>query len=117
MDNKGSSLQQLGFAWFALVKDQVKLFQLESKLAQLSLTPLLISGAALFFIAITLWFSINVLICYGFYLGFHNILFSIIAIVVLNTLAACLAIFMLLKYKNRMRFEHTRAALKEYIEP
>jgi hypothetical protein len=114
--NKSSSLQQLGFAWFSLIKDQAKLFGLESKLAQLSLIPLLISVAALIFIAISFWLSVNALLCYGFYLWLHNILLSISALIAVNLLVASLAVLMILKYKNRMRFEHTRAALKEYLE-
>jgi len=112
----GSSLQQLGFAWFSLIKDQVKLFGLESKLAQISMVPLLISGVALFYIAITLWISIIALLGYGVFLWLHNVLFSLIAVLVLNIFAACLSFLFLLKYKNRMRFEHTRAALKEFLE-
>ncbi len=113
--DKNASLQQLGSAWIGIVKDQAKLFALESELAHLSLFPLLLSGLALALFTMSLWALILISAYYGTYLYTQNITWSLTAVVGLNLIVMILAFISIRKHQARMQFKHSRAALRELL--
>lgn len=114
MDNN-TSLQQLGFAWFSLIKDQAKLFALESELAHISLFPLLMSGLALALFSITLWITLLITLGYGIYVYQNNVWISLLTIFMLNGIAIGLAFIKIKRYQQRMKFARTRESLRELL--
>lgn len=113
--DRGSSLERLGSAWIAIIKDQAKLFALESELAQLSCFPLLLSGLALALFTMSLWALILISVYYGMYLYTQNTTWSLLTVIGLNLILMILAFVSIRKHQARMQFKHSRAALKELL--
>lgn len=88
------------------------LFKLESKLASLSIIPLLICSVMLIAISMSFWFSVLILIGYliTYFTGGYVIL-SIISVLILNLIFFLLAVKYISMYLYRMSFARTRAAL------
>jgi hypothetical protein len=116
MEEHNVSLQQLGTAWSSLIKDQAKLFSLESELAHRSLLPLFASWISFVLCMISLWAMTLVLGFYTLYLYTHDILISLLSIFGINVLLVTIALISVLRYKARMQFKHSRAALKELLK-
>ena len=103
----------LVFDQVMIFKTVVSIIKLETRLAMLSLYPLLLTGCLLFIVSITLWLSTMSLLGYCALLALEQPLFAILSVVLLNV-----CIFLgLLKYLHchlkNMSFEKTR----EYLLP
>ena len=94
---------------FKTIKALISLVVLESKLAGLSVYPLLVNVCMLFVALTSLWCSLMVLIAYLMVLLLDSYLITLIAIVLLNTII----LLSLLKYLSynlkNMSFEKTRS--------
>lgn len=111
-----TNLKELGKSWFLLIKNHLKLMSLESALAQISLFPLLISGLALAIFVISFWFLLLGLAGYGLFLLGYKPILCLGALLIINLMAVLMSYMMIQSYKNRMRFPHTRARIKEMLE-
>jgi uncharacterized membrane protein YqjE len=113
--DKNTSLQELGLAWLGLFKDQAKLISLESRLAQISMIPLLISGLALALFSISVWFLGLAVLGAWIYNQGYALLPTLSIVFGANLVMMIFAYFSLCKYKKRMEFRRTRQSLRELI--
>lgn len=115
MEREPSSVNELSFAWLSILQSQAKLFHLESQLAKLSLLPFMICVFTVIFMILCLSISSQLFIGYLIFSWTENGIISLFLLVLIDLFLLCLGLLMILKYKNRMRFERSRAALKEWI--
>lgn len=113
--DKNASLQELGLAWLGLFKDQAKLVALESRLAQVSLIPLLISGLALALFTFSFWFVGLALLGTWIYHQGYALLPTLLIVFSVNFFMMMVAYFSACKYKKRVEFRRTRQSLRELI--
>lgn len=111
-----ADVKQIATSWFLLIKDHIKLLSLESELAQISVFPLLISGLTMTFFALTFWILLLIFIGYAFFIWGYSPIICLMIVLGINVFALIMSYFSILKYKNRMRFEHTRNRLKEILK-
>lgn len=107
-------LEQMGIAWIILIREQLKLFTLEAKLAKISLFPALVSACVLMFFCISTWISALVLAGYGLYLYSQNLWIALLTVFVVNLGLVITAALFLKRYLRRMSFQYTRAQFHEY---
>jgi hypothetical protein len=88
------------------------LIKLESKLAGLSIFPLLINLAILIGLCFTGLLSLFLLIGYGVFWATQNYLISILSIIIINGVFLFFVAKLLSIYIKRMSFEKTRACLQ-----
>lgn len=112
---KDNALENLANAGISLIKEHAALFSLESALAKQSIAPFFLSVASTVLFAIGSWISLCVLITYGIYVLSQNLLLSLIGILTLHILLFGLSLWMTMRYQQRMKFQETRAHLKEYF--
>jgi hypothetical protein len=94
-----------------LIDSSISLIKLESKLAGLSIFPLLVNIVLLLVITLTTSITFMLLIGYFALLIFNNILIAILSILVLNGLL-CLCLIKYLSFNLKsMSFEKTRKHL------
>lgn len=91
----------------------VSIIKLETRLAGLSILPLLVNLCVLLIVLMSTWALIMLVLGYAFYLYFANLLFSLLAICLIN----CLMLIVLIRYlafnlKN-MSFEKTRELIAQ----
>lgn len=113
--DKERSIEQLGTAWFSLIKNQAKVFALESELAHLSLFPLLMSMLAQILLSLSLWLSFMALVGFAVYQWKESVWLSLSALVLINLTTLLITRYAYHKYRRRMRFEQTRSSLKELL--
>jgi uncharacterized membrane protein YqjE len=113
---KENTLTEYGISLFSMAKEHAKLLSLESELAQISLFPLLISGLSLALFMATLWIMGLIIIGYGLYVLYSDLRICLAAVLIVNLAAIFISYVLIQRYKNRMRFKHTRARLKEILE-
>jgi len=95
----------------AVLKTFIALIRLESKLAGLSVYPLLLNICLLLIVLMTVWATGTLLLGYSFFLICHNVLIAI-GIVFLLNLAVVFGLFKYLSSNLRqMSFEKTRQYL------
>lgn len=113
-------IENLVSAKLEVVKTAVSIFKLETKLAGLSIYPLLLNLCCLLIGLMGIWTSSMLAIGYILELWVHNLLLCILAVLLLNTFL----VFGLLKYLSfnlkNMSFEKTRQYLAKkesyYVE-
>jgi predicted membrane protein len=93
---------------FEVIKDLITMIKLETRLAGLSVFPLLVSLCVLFVVTITVWLSAMILLGYGISIAYNSILLAITAILIFNLICLLLLAKYLLYNLKKMSFEKTR---------
>lgn len=108
------SLKDYGKAWLQLMKDHFDLFLLETKLARLSILPLISCGVLCLILFSTLWIMFLIVIGYLIFLFKLGLLSTLFFVFVLNALVLLITLrYTKVFYKN-LRFEKTREHWKTY---
>jgi predicted membrane protein len=92
---------------FEVIKDLITMIKLETRLAGLSVFPLLVSLCVLFVVTITVWLSAMILLGYGISIAYNSILLAITAILIFNLICLLLLAKYLLYNLKKMSFEKT----------
>ncbi|WP_133131215.1 hypothetical protein [Legionella yabuuchiae] len=98
---------------YEAVKTLLTIIKLETKLAGLSVFPLVINLGILIAIALTAWFTAMILVGYGFYVLFNHFFIAILGVSILNLIFLGLSIKYLLYTLKNMSFERTRRLLSQ----
>lgn len=97
----------------AVIKTLAAMVKLETRLAGLSIFPLLLNLCILIAVAMTLWFTGMILIGYGVHYLYNSMLLAIVSVFILNVILSIILIkFMLYNLRN-MSFERTRKFLAQ----
>lgn len=107
-------LEQMGIAWVILIREQLKLFTLEAKLARISVLPAFLSACVLMLLGISTWVSALALAGYGIYYYAGNIWIALFSVFMVNLGLMVTAALLLRRYLRRMSFQYTRAQFNEY---
>lgn len=98
--------------WLRLLKNNVRIFKLEAKLAQLSFIRLITAALVFFGVAVVAWLSILFIFGYEIFHHTHDMLITGMTIFSINLLLLLgLIIYMLRQIKN-MQFRHSKAAMR-----
>lgn len=108
------SLKAYGSAWFQLMKDHFDLFLLETRLAKLSILPLISCSVLCFFLFFTLWITFLILIGYLIFLFNFNLLVALLSVFAFNALLLLIAVRYAKSFYKNLRFEKTREHWKAY---
>ena len=93
----------------SIIKTVVSLIQLETRLAGLSVYPLLLNLCMLFIVLMAVWLSTMLLLGYLFLFLFDNTFAAILFILFLNVVLLVLLLKYLMFNLKKMSFEKTRA--------
>lgn len=108
------SLKAYGKAWLQLIKDHFDLFLLETKLAKLSILPLISCGILSIILFSTFWIIFLILIGYLIFLFDLNLLSALISVFAFNAVVLLITLrYAKSLYKN-LHFEKTREHWKMY---
>ncbi len=107
-------LEQMGIAWIVLIREQLKLFTLEAKLAKISLLPALVCTCLLLFLSISTWLCALTLAGYGLYFYSQSLFITFLTVFLVNLGMMLTAALLLKRYLKRMSFQYTRAQFHEY---
>ena len=108
------SLKGYGAAWLQLMKDHFDLFLLESRLAKLSILPLISCGLLSLVLFSTLWITLLILMGYLIFLFDLNLLSAILFVFAFNALVLLITLkYAKGLYKN-LHFEKTREHWNAY---
>lgn len=106
-------LEGLVFTKLATLKAAFALVKLETRLAKLSILPLVLNAVFLLVIVTTLWFLLMLLMGYGLMYHFNNIWMTITTLLITN-LAVFFFVYHALKSNlKNISFEKTRDYLSE----
>ncbi len=79
-----NQLDKIFHAWSRLIKNQLKLFGMEWKLAKLTIKPLIFCLLLFLILLISTWVSIICLIGYAIYLLGNSVVITLLSIAILN---------------------------------
>lgn len=110
-------IEELVSTKLAIIKTIFSIIKLETRLAGLSIFPLLMNVCMLLIVLMSVWVLISLLMGYGILLIFHNVLISLLSVFFVN-LIILLSLIKYLTYNLRnMSFEKTRAYLANHKSP
>lgn len=109
-------LEGLVFGKIAIFKMVIELVKLETRLAGLSVFPLLINLSLLLIIAMSTWAIMMFLIGYGLFIAFANLLLASVLVFLLNLITLVMLLNYLSFNLKKMSFEKTRAFLSTKVE-
>lgn len=98
--------------WLRLLKNNVRIFKLEAKLAQLSFIRLLAAALVFFGVAVVTWVSLLFIVGYEVYHHTQNMLMTGLAVFSINLLLLIGLITYMLRQIKNMRFRHSKAAMR-----
>lgn len=94
-----------------ILKAITRVIKLETKLAGLSIFPLLLTVCLLLVVLMSLWFTSMLLVGYFILMSLQSLMLTLIALVVLNGLFLGLIVNSLVSNLKKMSFEKTRELL------
>lgn len=94
-----------------IVQALMRVITLETKLAGLSIFPLLLTVCLLLVVLMSLWFTSMLLLGYFIAISLHSLMLTLMALVVLNGLFLGLVVNSLASNLKKMSFEKTRELL------
>ncbi|GGI87039.1 hypothetical protein [Legionella impletisoli] len=98
---------------YEAIKTLLAIVKLETKLAGLSVFPLVMNVGILIAIAITSYFTAMILFGYGFYTLFQSVLIALAGVFILNLIFLGISVKYLLYTLKNMSFERTRRLLSQ----
>lgn len=101
-------IEDLLAAKFAVVKDIYSIIKLETRLAGLSVFPLLFSIGMLIVMLLTAWLTTMMLLVYGLFLAIQSLLIAILLVFLFNLIFLLIVVKYLLFNLKCMSFEKTR---------
>jgi len=106
-------IEQLGINFFRLFKSHPRLFNLEWKLAKLSVAPLIFLLIGLFILTGTTWTTFLALMAYVIYFFTNNLFFGLGTAILFNLILIGIVACYLKQMINQMQFTQTREQLKK----
>ena len=110
------ALDKMTSAWLALVKQHLKLFWLEARLAKMSLPKLILASGLLIILLLNTWVFLLAAVYIVLYVITNNILLSLSLTFLFNLLVVTSTFLLMLKYLNKVKFNQTRRHLKLYLQ-
>lgn len=101
-------------ALLQVIKNHVKLFGLEARLAKRSLIPFCVSLISLIIVSMTTWLLLLFLVGYVAYVSKQNLIFSVGLVFIVNMIAMLVLIAITVMLFHRILFRKTRAHLGFY---
>lgn len=98
--------------WLRLLKNNIRIFKLEAKLAQLSLFRLFIAALIFFGIAIVTWISGLFILGYEIFHHTQDMLIAILAVFSINFLFLIGLIIFILRQIGNMQFRNSKTAIR-----
>jgi len=91
-----------------IIKTLISLIKLETRLAGLSVYPLLLNLVTMLIVLMTLWFSSMVLLGYFLMMLFASFMTAILSVLLINLLLLILLNYLFAANLHKMSFEKTR---------
>lgn len=104
----------LGQMWLRIAKHHTQLFLLESKLAKMSIGPLIICALFGLIILSCTWLVFTVTIGYMIFSYTQQILLTLLIVLGINLISLLVIAKIIMNLADNLRFKHTRANLLAY---
>ncbi len=108
-------LDKISQVWFRLVKNQLKLFGIEWKLAKLTIKPLIFCLLLFLIFLISTWVSIMCLIGYAIYLLNNNVIITLLSVAMINIVLIMLTYCFFAYLIKQGSFQRVRRNLRRQL--